>query len=305
MSKGKYVDIKVGYSCNNNCIHCVIADQRKRVLDVKGCQDRTTKQYKKELYDSIKRGFDSVIVTGGEPTIRGDLFELLNYAMGLGYEIQMQTNGRMFSNDKFAKKFSKFSVIYTIALHGSNSKIHDSITQVPGSFNQTVQGIINLKKLYQLVTGKVVISRLNYKDLNNLLRLYKEFGVVSVNFAFPHALGNAKENFDLVVPRYKELQPYVHKLVRLSKKLNIRAEFEAIPYCFMKDIEDYVCETRYNKKEMELKQFGLDTQNWTLIRPTNKQKFPQCKKCRYDNICEGPWKEYPERFGNEEFKAVR
>jgi len=33
-----------------------------------------------------------------------------------------------------------------------------------------------------------------------------------------------------------------------------------------------------------------------------KTKFKQCKKCKYDKICEGPWKEYPEKFGNEEFK---
>jgi hypothetical protein len=36
-----------------------------------------------------------------------------------------------------------------------------------------------------------------------------------------------------------------------------------------------------------------------------KQKFPQCKECKYDLICEGPWKEYPEKHGNWEFKPVK
>jgi len=36
-----------------------------------------------------------------------------------------------------------------------------------------------------------------------------------------------------------------------------------------------------------------------------KAKFPQCRECRYDNMCEGPWKEYPERFGSSEFIPLK
>jgi hypothetical protein len=35
-----------------------------------------------------------------------------------------------------------------------------------------------------------------------------------------------------------------------------------------------------------------------------KAKFPQCRTCKYDNVCEGPWREYPEKFGSDEFKPI-
>jgi MoaA/NifB/PqqE/SkfB family radical SAM enzyme len=299
----RQVDIKLGYSCNNNCIHCVIADQRNNVFNSKKRIDRTTEEYKSELSDSRERGFETVIITGGEPTIRRDIFEISSYAHKLGYDIQMQTNGRMFHNPDFAKRFVRYGIRFTIALHGSNSKVHDHITQTIDSFKQTVQGIRNLRKLNQIVAGKVVISKLNYKDLNNILKLFKLLKVDYINFAFPHALGNARMNFDGVVPKYTELEPYIQRLVKLSREIGIKIDFEAFPYCFMKGIEELISEKRI-AKEIELKQFGMETQMWSERRRFNKAKFSQCKKCKYDHECEGPWKEYAEWFGDGEFRAI-
>ena len=299
----KRVDIKIGYTCNNNCLHCVIADQRNNALKVKGRVDRTTSEYKKELLDSRKRGFEECVITGGEPTLRKDIADICRYASELGYLIQMQTNGRMLSNYDFAKILSKFNINYVVALHGPNAAIHDKITQSKGSFKQTVSAIKNLRKLKQEVYGKVVISKLNYKQLDELLLLFKKLDVKEINFAFPHALGNAWTNFDSVVPTYTEIKPYVHKLIELSKKILMNIDFEAMPLCFMVGYEDYVSEN-YMPEKTELKQFGYKKHDWNKARLSIKSKFSQCKKCRYDDICEGPWKEYAERIGDEEFRPT-
>ena len=83
--------IKTGYSCNNNCIHCVIADNKESLM-VRGLPiNRSTIEYKKELYASKLSGFDNVSFTGGEPTIRKDIIELLSYAKKLGYTTSLQT----------------------------------------------------------------------------------------------------------------------------------------------------------------------------------------------------------------------
>lgn len=307
-----YADIKLGYSCNNNCIHCVIADQREASLKTRGNQDRSTDEYKKELFDSRIRGADAVCFTGGEPTIRKDIFDLLRYAKNLGYKIGMQTNGRMFYYGEFAEKMAKIASIgYTFALHGHNAEMHDSITQVKGSFYQTTTGIKNLIELNQNITGKVVISKKNMKILPELMDFFIKLGVKNVNMAFPHAQGNAWKYFDEVVPRYTELAPFVHKTINFVREYNaknndkISISFEAVPFCFMEGYEDYIVELRFlNLKYSELKQLGEKTVNWQIVRKQIKKKFPQCAQCKYDHICEGPWQEYVEKYGDREFKTI-
>jgi len=98
------VDIKLGYTCNNNCRHCVIADQREHALDMIGKEDLSTEEFKREILKSRKRGFTSIIFTGGEPTIRKDFLELLDYASFIGFRVNIQTNGRMLYYPEFAEK---------------------------------------------------------------------------------------------------------------------------------------------------------------------------------------------------------
>ncbi|MBT7903467.1 radical SAM protein [Candidatus Woesearchaeota archaeon] len=298
-------DIKLGYTCNNNCIHCVIADQRQKALIFRGNQDRSTQEYINELIESKKNGCDQVVFTGGEPTLRKDLFDLLTAATNMGFRIGIQTNGRMFFYQDFCQNFKKYNIHFVIAIHGSTAQIHDKIVRVNNSFKQTIEGIKNLKKIDKTITGKVVISKINFKDLKNIAQLFKNLNVNNINFAFPHAEGNARKNFDLVVPKYSEIELYVHETAQFCKDNNIKVNFETFPFCFMKGFEELISELRFvNKKNSELKQLDGNTKNWEIVRKKIKAKFKQCNLCKHNNICEGVWKEYPEKFGNSEFKPI-
>lgn len=300
-----YADIKLGYSCNNNCIHCVIADQKEAAIKSRGNYDRSTEEYMKELYDSRRRGCTSVTFTGGEPLIRKDLMTLLRYAKNLGYHINMQTNGRAFYYTDFTEKICSIGTInYVVALHGHTKELHESITRSDG-FNQTVEGIKNLIALKQKVRGKLVISKKNYKFLPEIADFFINLGVKKMNFAFPHAQGNAWKYFDEVVPKYTDIMPYVHETIELCNKNNAEIEFEAIPFCFMQGYEKHVSELHsIDEGYAELKQLDGKTKNWQIVRKQIKRKFPQCKECKHDSICEGVWEEYPRKRGIEEFKNV-
>ncbi len=301
-----YLDLKLGYGCNNNCLHCVIADQRDTCRSKGVDTDRSTEECKKELVDSKSRGATEVTFTGGEPTIREDIFELIYFAKNLGYSINMQTNGRMFYYEEFTKAISKNLIrSFVIALHGPNEKTHDKITEAKGSFKQTVEGIKNLISLKQTVRGKMVLSKINYRQLKETITLMIELGIKSIFVAFPHAQGNARKNFDVIVPKYSEIINYVKDSIKFCKKKGIEIYFEAIPFCFMTGYEDHVSELRdigINYKE--LKQLGENKKNWAEIRKKIKRKFPQCSFCDYTQLCEGPWMEYPAAFGNKEFRPV-
>jgi len=303
----EFADIKTGYSCNNDCIHCVIADKRRLLLKQNRPLDRTTAEVKEQMYLAKQDGMKHVVLTGGEVTIRGDVFELMDYAHKLGFSIALQTNGRMFYYKEFAEQLSKITDIsYVIALHGHNAELHDSISRIKGSFNQTVQGIKNLKELNQKISGKVVISKKNYKYLTNLLSLFNKLGIKNVNMAFPHGQGNALLYFDNVIPFYSELKPYVHKTIELANKLNIWIDFEAIPFCFMQGYEKHVSELRMMDREIQLRDVVvIDLDFAQTRRNIAKKKAESCKECKYFLICEGPWREYPEKRGFGEFKPVK
>ena len=308
----KYTDIKIGYNCNNNCVHCVIADQREYCKKLRRPDNRSTQEYISEMMDSRSRGFDFIVFTGGEPTIRKDILFLLAYAKKLGFEISMQTNGRAFSYKEYARKFVPFNISYAIALHGHTPEIHESITRVRGSFNQTVTGIKNLIELGSTnVVGKTVISSFNYRFLPQIADTFLEFGVKGMNFAFPHANGNAWKYFDAVVPTYTSIMPYIYETIHRVQTYNAKNKtrkginFEAIPFCLMNGYEKYVSELNFlDNTERELKQLDSGKQDWNIVRKKIKSKFPQCAMCTYDSICEGVWKEYPEKRGSNEFTPI-
>ena len=132
---------QLGYSCNDNCWHCFLPmNEFKR--------DLTTEQVISVLEKARKEGVDIIALTGGEPTIRKDIFEIVEYANGLGFErIEIQTNGRMLSLSGFAKKLEKAGAtdIY-LSIHSHIKEVQNFITRT-NSFDETVEGSDILPRL--------------------------------------------------------------------------------------------------------------------------------------------------------------
>jgi MoaA/NifB/PqqE/SkfB family radical SAM enzyme len=295
---GKRVDIKTGFSCNNNCLFCVQAHK-------KHLGDRTTGEIKKDIKEARKTCED-IVFTGGEVTIRKDILELVSYAKKLGYKtIQIQTNARMLSYLDFCKKLIRAGANeFSPAIHGPNAKIHDSLTRAHGSFEQTVKGIKNLKSLNQKVITNTVVVKQNYKKLPEIAKLLVKLDVDQFQFAFVHPIGNAMKYCNDVVPKMSRAAPYIKKGLQVGIGAGVKVMAEAMPYCMMKGYEHYVSENFI--PETEIIDFDYCIEDYKKARILQgKTKFRQCLKCRYNGICEGPWKEYPEKFGNKEFKAVK
>lgn len=293
----KRVDLKVGFLCNNNCLFCVQAHKKQY-------GNRSLDEIKKDLNDAEKT-CNSVVFTGGEVTIRKDLLEIISYAKKLGYErIQLQTNARMLAYKSLCEEIINAGANeFSPALHGHIPELHDYLTGAKGSFFQTIQAINNLKELKQYVITNTVVTKSNYRYLPELAKLFVKLKVDQFQFAFPHAIGNAEKNFDNIVPFVSMAAPYIHKGLQIGIDAKISVMAEAMPYCVMKGYENYISEKFIPRSE--IRDLNSVTNDWESERKNNgKIKFPQCKKCRYDKLCEGPWKEYPEKRGSDEFQAV-
>lgn len=293
----KRLDLKTGFLCNNNCRFCAQAHCRKM-------GNKKTEKIKEDLKESKER-CSEVVFTGGEVTIRKDVFEIVNFAKQLGYRtIQIQTNGRMCSDMAFLKKLIKAGANeFSPALHGHIPQLHDYLTRAEKSFSQTVKGIMNLRQLNQRVITNTVVVKSNYRHLPQIADLLVKLEVKQFQFAFVHPVGNAYSYFDSIVPVVSIAKSYIHSGLQVGIDAGIKVMAEAMPYCMMNGYEKYISEKIIPLTEIKTGDSFVD--NFTDMRKAEgKIKFKQCKKCKYDRICEGPWMEYPERFGSDEFKPV-
>lgn len=296
----KRVDVKIGFSCNNNCKFCVQGNKRNEY------EDKSTSKIKGILEEASEQ-HQGVVFTGGEPTIREDLAELVGYANELGFEvIQIQSNGRRFAYKSYCKNLiDKGANEFALALHGPNSEIHDGLTKAEGSFKQTSTGMRNLVELGQPVLTNTVITKPNYRYLPDLADFFVNLGVKQFQFAFIHInkiIQHDQELIDEVVPRKSNVMPYVKEGLQTGIDAGLRVMTEAIPFCFMEGYENYIAEAG------KIPNGAVYDADWSLDdyaqyrKNKGKAKGPPCEECKYNKICEGPWKEYPKIFGWEEFE---
>ena len=293
------VDIKLVFTCNNRCSFCVQGDKRFST------PARDWGRIAEDLEQGFRNGARSLVLTGGEPTLQPRLLDAARLARTIGYSVvQIQSNGRRFFYRDFCRAcIDAGANEFSPALHGSCPEIHDSLTRAPGSFLQTLHGIRNLKELGQTVIANTVITAGNYQDLPLLAGLLVSLEVDQFQFAFVHVLGEARKNASWLVPRKSAAAPFIQEGLRIGREAGVRCFTEAIPYCFMKEFEDCIAEKIIPQTLI------FDGNNvipdYNSYRHTlGKTKGPQCRICRYFTVCEGPWKEYPELFGWDEFFPI-
>lgn len=119
------------------------------------------------------------------------------------------SNGRIFSSNNYLERFLETApdnIIVAIPIHASYKELHDEITRVEGSFNQTITGIKKLLANGIGVEVRVVLSRLNIADFDNIAELIiSEIpGIEYVSIIAMEMTGNAYKNRDYVWISYKE-----------------------------------------------------------------------------------------------------
>ncbi len=298
------LDLKVGYDCNNRCIHCAVSDQRGVALALRGNANRSLRECGQELRASRDRGARLVVLTGGEPTIRPDLLDIARQARALGFQVALQTNGRRFCYPDYARQMSRVVDWFSVALHGATAAVHDAVTRIPGSHAQTMAGIQNLVEAGAWVAGKVVLSQQNYAELPALVARLDALGAARVNVAFPHAIGAAGRRFETVVPRYSAIREALEAALADSLARGLALELEAVLPCALRRRFPAECFADLRRPlRTEVKQLDRQTpQDWDQARVEQKRRGPRCDACAHDNHCEGYWKEYVERFGWSEFE---
>ena len=298
----KKVAIYTGYSCNNRCRFCI--DYNKRELP-----DKSTDQIEKEMLRARKAGNTYLELLGGETTIRKDIIHLIEFAREVGFEaINITTNGRMLSYQGFAKKLIQAGITsLAFSINGPNAEIHDYLSQVPGSFDQTIQGVKNVKKLgFDNICGNTTIVKQNYKYLPQIGKLFLKLGIKRAEFIFVDpTFGGALNHFKKLVPRVSEIASFVDKCLNLGRKNQAEWFIRYIPLCYLTSHLDQISEL-HESATFRTQQLAPDFQNpyYEESRKNNRAKTKRCQGCKLYNICEGIWKEYLKHYGDKELRPI-
>lgn len=279
------IDLKVGYSCNNNCTFCAVKNHEQK--------DRTFEEFN-AIITRERVNNDTITLTGGEVTIRRDFLQMLDRASALGYNISIQSNGRMFSTE-LIRYMNNYQISnFLISIHGHSAEVHDSLTNVPNSFDQTVLGIENLINCGHNVTTNTVLTNSNINNIKDLCILLASLNVKNILLSYPDITGGALNNIE-EVPKLSDIKLYIPSIVDTCNKLGMNVYFDNIPLCIMGKYYGYGS----NKQPINLIMLNETIQNFipnTIIGI--------CKECKAINVCCHPQQKYIEKFGAEEFNCI-
>ena len=163
--------IEVTSSCNLRCIHCY-ADGGPR-------QDQGLPfdVLIKIIDDAASLGCKAIQFTGGECVLRSDLLDLIKYAKSKGFKfIEIFTNGTIL-NEETIKFLAKEGVHVAMSLHSFRAKTQETITGVPGSFDQAIN-CLKLLLAYNVATRcETIAMKQNEDDLESTYLFLSQLGI--------------------------------------------------------------------------------------------------------------------------------
>ncbi len=132
------VDLALTYRCNNACSHCYVPPERR---EWDATREIDTNKWKLVLDRLLDLAIPHVTFTGGEPTLRDDLVDLVKYSEDIGIIAGLVTNGRRLTKALVNDLVNAGLDYVQITLESHLPEIHDQMVGVPGAWQETTAGL--------------------------------------------------------------------------------------------------------------------------------------------------------------------
>ena len=171
----KWVAWEITRRCNLHCVHCRSSSE----IEVKGHPDFSTSEGIRIIDDIASFAKPVVVLSGGEPLLREDVFDLASYGTKKGLRMCLATNGTLVTPEVCASIRDAGIRMVSLSLDGSTAEIHDNFRQQPGAFD----GTVNAARLFRehgidfLINSS--FTKRNQDDIANVYRLAKDLGATA------------------------------------------------------------------------------------------------------------------------------
>jgi MoaA/NifB/PqqE/SkfB family radical SAM enzyme len=285
------VFVRVNYHCNQACSFCYI--------------DRTLPSHSRDdVMGQIRRVADAggrevvMIFSGGEPTLNPLLPDYIALATELGARPALQTNAVRFADPRVADPILAAGLKEAfVSMHGASAEVGDAVTEAPGTWARTVEGVDRMLAGGVEVRLNFVMTRSNVDELPAFADfVIGRFGRrVAVTFSLAVPTGDAYGKAAEVTPRMREIEPRLAAAIRALRAIGTSPTWSTVgaecmvPPCTLDDV-------------------GYLEVPWKRAARTRADpryvKVPSCASCAVDHLCPGVREEYAEAFGTDELRPL-
>lgn len=313
--KEEYIPLVVSWNvtlkCNLKCPHCYINATDRELPD-----ELSTDAAKMLIHQITEVSRPLLILSGGEPLLRKDIFELIQYGKERGLRMAMGSNG-MLIDDDVARRLKKAGIeTVSISLDSTTPERHDEFRGVKGSWNRAIMAIKALKNNDILVQVNTTVTQQNYDDIEDIMTLAEEFGVENFHLFFLVPTGRGVKIEDISPVMYENMirgtleKIAKHKLnvkpacapqfMRIAKQMNvsikhvqamIRGCIAGLYYCRIYPTGEvtpcpYLPIKLGNIREKSFKDIWFNSEILKNLRDFKKLQG-KCGECDYREVCGG------------------
>jgi radical SAM protein with 4Fe4S-binding SPASM domain len=157
------MDLALTYRCNNDCPHCYNARLRSY-------PELDTADWKRIIDRLWDLNIPHLIFTGGEPTLRNDLPELIAYAEGKGQITGLNTNARRLSDPDYVTQLVEAGLDHVqITVESLDPVVHDKMVNLQGAWQQTISGLKNTLNSSLFVMTNTTMLKHNQNSIGKTL----------------------------------------------------------------------------------------------------------------------------------------
>jgi len=228
-------EIALGYGCQNRCAFCYASSphrgDRKRPMSTAQVITVMEKIYNQGHVPSLS-------FTGGEATLRPDLPELIHHAKGIGFRVNLITNGLRLADPAYARTLAEAGLdSVQVSLEAGKAAIHDRVVGRPGAFEATTAGVRNMAGLGLHVHTNTTLCRANMGAAQGLIRFVRrDLGLRTLSMNMVIRTGEALSSSEPEVT-YTDVGERLPALLETARTEGIRLVwYSPIPYCLFNPV---------------------------------------------------------------------
>ena len=235
-------------SCNLACVHCRASAERGPFPG-----ELSTTEALKVMDGIAQVGKPVIILTGGEPLLRPDIFDLATYGTEKGFRMVMATNGTLFTEETVQRMKASGIQRISISLDVPSSETHDAFRKVKGSFEGSLRGIEMAKQGGLDFQINTTITQINLHLVPDILRLAVDLGAVALHIFLLVPTGRGKELQDQAISP-ADYEKTLHWFYDQRDKVPLQLKATCAPHYYR------ILRQRAKKegKKITPQEFGLD-----------------------------------------------
>lgn len=209
--------------CNLYCKHCYRESGPEKMDD-----ELSTEEGKKLLEQMVNAGMKVIVLSGGEPMIRDDIFELINHAKSIGMTVLMGSNGTLITKEKAKKlKESGLSAI-AISIDSLDPKKHNLFRGSETACQKAIEGVNNCIDAGIRAQLNCTVTKQNLDEIDGIADFASKLGAVSSHMLFLVDTGRGKEIKETSLD-IKEYKKAINKIIDKNLELNIQVKPTCAP----------------------------------------------------------------------------